>query len=350
MIRQISWCCAIALTAFSLLQSQEHYLEPFSLQPAYQTYLWGGDRIANKYNRSNLPPCVAESWELSDRPEGLSIIKNGSFKGKSLKILLEKLGTDLIGTGRNTDHVPLLIKIIDAQKSLSVQVHPNETMAALMGSEAKAESWYALSDGFVYAGFKRKVSPEEVVQAILTNSLETLLERIDMQKGDMIYIPGGTVHAIGNGSLILEVQQNSNTTYRLYDWGRIGTDGKPRPLHIEEGLLAIDWDNLFVQKEIPQLVEENASCRIEQLLKTPYFIIRKIVMDGKFVPLLNTESLLVFFCEEGEGNILTDGTSLSLKSGETVVIPAAAKELALTGTMTLIEVSLPKEAINNNSR
>jgi mannose-6-phosphate isomerase len=262
----------------------------------------------------------------------MTIVQTGPFAGHSLKEWIQSQGID---------RLPILIKIIDAKKDLSVQVHPNDKMAVILNSEAKSESWYALDDGFVYVGFNQNVTLEQVKDAILANTLESLLQRIEIKKGEMSHIPGGTVHAIGSGSFILEIQQNSNTTYRLYDWGRVGADGKPRPLHVEEGLAALDWENLYVQKAESVLEEQTLQYRTEHLLETPYYIIRKITINGEYKPGISS-NFLSYFCEEGKGVLYSDEGTISIQAGESFILPAESVGVHISGNLKVVEVRIPK--------
>ena len=243
--------------------------------PIFKDYLWGGDRLRRLFQKKVPFDVCAESWEVSDRKEGQSVIENGPYKGKTLHELLEILGSkDLLGHEDELDF-PLLIKILDAHKLLSVQVHPSEEQS----SEPKTEMWYVLDatkDAFVYVGVKPGVDMETVRRALHNADIEAVLEKLPVKPGDVIYIPAGTIHAIGPGCLMLEVQQSSNSTYRLYDWGRLGPDGKPRELHITEGLACLNIDApSTITKERP--VKEKEGYTVEKLLQAKYFNLDKFV-------------------------------------------------------------------------
>ena len=183
---------------------------PLTFERNYHPALWGG-----------------ESWEISAHPAGPSVIAAGELKGRTLAETMPEF--------------PLLIKVIDAKSRLSVQVHPNETTCKVTGGDPKTEMWVMLEDGFIYAGLKPGVTAADVEAAVKSGEFEKLLVRHDAKKGECFFIPGGLVHAIGDGAKIYEVQQSSNTTFRLYDWNRVGSDGKPRELHIEKSCQAIDY-------------------------------------------------------------------------------------------------------------
>ncbi len=231
-------------------------MELIQLVPAYQDYVWGGSRIPHYFQR-NLPAGrYAESWEVSDRIEGMSLIGNGPKKGMTLKSFL------------NEKKFPLLVKIIDAKEHLSVQIHPNEEVALMFGGEPKNEMWLALEKSSVYAGLKEGVTKEDFLEALKDDSVVRLLRKFLLEKGEAIFIPAGLVHAICGDSLLLEVQQNSNTTYRLYDWGRKG-----RELHLEKGLscMLMDYRPAVIPNSVETIVSNRffnvKRCRINDSIK-----------------------------------------------------------------------------------
>jgi len=320
-----------------VVPSYEH-LDFIAFEPTYQSYLWGGSRIGELYNRKIIPICAAESWELADRQEGMSIAYTAPFQGMSLHDLLNLYGEFLLGKGQNLKKFPLLVKLIDAKNDLSVQVHPNEKMALELSSEAKAEAWYALEDSVVYVGFNRVVTEDEVKEAINNNTLDVLMKQIPLKKGEVIYIPGGTLHAIARGSLILEVQQNSNTTYRLYDWGRIGVDGKLRPLHIDEGIKCLNLESESF-KGIRCQEKRSFSYAKDILLFTPYFNINEIHVHENYTIELHPKHFIVLFCIEGQGTIVANGKQFYLQAGKTILLPAASCESYIKGNnLKLIEI------------
>lgn len=221
----------------------------FKFHPIYKERPWGGKSILKLAQQRLLPPGkkIGESWEISDRAIDESVIANGTFKGKSIRWLLSEHGTFVMGqtweTGRR---FPLLVKILDAAERLSLQVHPPIGVASQLGGEPKTEMWYLLGaepDAAVLAGLRKGVRREDFEKALSSGEVESLVHRIHVQKGDAVFIPSGRLHAIDAGCLILEIQQNSDTTYRVYDWGRVGLDGKPRKLHVKESLQCIDFSD-----------------------------------------------------------------------------------------------------------
>lgn len=273
-------------------------LEPLKFTPVYQDYVWGGDRIRTKFNRRDMPIPCAESWEIADRPEGMSIVAEGRFAGTSLNDLVVVYGEKLLGRGRKDRRFPLLIKIIDAREPLSVQVHPSEESAERFGGEPKTEAWHILEGGPLYASFKRPSRKKELLQAIQEERVGELLQKIDARAGETLFIPGGRIHAIGSGCMLFEVQQNSNSTFRVYDWGRKG-----RALHLDEACNCIKFD-------------DTASPLADSpLLSTLFFTIQQFEMGGKLQIECNPETFQIFF---------------HLERGETVLLPADSEPLALT--------------------
>lgn len=221
-------------------------LYPLTFLPIYQSYIWGGQRIAELYRRLNPPPVCAESWELSDRPEGLSRIANGPWQGRTFHDLIQTYPREILGADTPPRRFPLLVKLIDAAQRLSLQVHPDDASAAGIGGEPKSEIWIILAatpTAYVYSGFKEPVTPDTFRAALSARKLPDLLHRIAVQPGDALFIPGGRVHAIGEGCLLYEIQQNSNTTFRVHDWDRVGPDGRPRALHLDQALKVIRWND-----------------------------------------------------------------------------------------------------------
>lgn len=210
-------------------------------EPIYQERVWGGRSLENYLGRK-LPGTtpIGESWELVDRPEAQSVVSEGPEKGKTLRTIIEEKSADIMGPAWSKDRAfPILVKWLDCRDRLSVQVHPPASVAAQLGGEPKTENWYfgkTDTGAAVYAGLKAGVTKESFEKAISSGTVAQCLERLPVQAGDSLLIHSGTMHAIDAGNLILEIQQNSDTTYRVYDWGRVGLDGKPRTLHVRESL------------------------------------------------------------------------------------------------------------------
>ncbi|MDA3800268.1 MAG: class I mannose-6-phosphate isomerase [Kiritimatiellae bacterium] len=304
---------------------------PILLKPVYQDNIWGGTQIPKRYHREAYEGICAESWEVSTRPEGMSIVKNGKFKGLSLVDVIEQESTDILGTKySDLNELPLLIKLIDSKQKLSVQVHPNNENAHLTGGEPKTEMWYILDadpGAIVYAGLKPNTSKEAFQQGMENNTLEQFMEQVSVKKGTTIFIPGGTVHAIAEGCLLLEVQQSSNTTYRVYDWGRVGHDGKPRELHIKKAMDTINF-NQGVEGLIkdPVVLAKTKNSTLEEYVSCPYFNFKKLTLNGTETITKTKESFYGLFIESGEATIKIGDNSETLKAGTSCLIPGVVTE------------------------
>jgi len=224
----------------------------FLFEPIYQERVWGGRAFADKLGRSlpaEMP--IGESWEIVDRPEAMSITPDG----RTLRSLIEADSASIMGPDWDPARpFPILVKWLDCRETLSLQVHPPAAVAAGLGGEPKTENWYIADTepgAVLMAGLKRGVTREQFEQAIGSNDIEELVHHVPVQAGESVFIPSGRIHAIGGGNLILEIQQNSDTTYRVHDWGRVGLDGQPRELHIEESLQSTDFEDFEPQALLP---------------------------------------------------------------------------------------------------
>lgn len=311
-------------------------MEPLKLKPAFQDYIWGGTRLRDEFQR----PCgdmerVAESWELSCHPAGESIIMNGPNKGSTLSAYLEHDWKALVGKGAaNFSSFPVLIKLIDACQDLSVQVHPDDYYARENenGQNGKTECWYIVDceEGAALAyGFSRELSKEEFRAHIQDGTLLDYVRLVPVHKGDVFFIEAGTLHAIGAGILIAEIQQNSNLTYRVYDYDRVGADGKPRELHIDKAVdVAKTWTAPPRMKRPPMEYEGYSSAMIATC---PQFTTWELHINGNAqFPALNDESYTHLLVTEGEAVLVYDeGVVMSLVKGESVFLPANFGEYAI---------------------
>lgn len=323
-------------------------LYPFLFQPVYKDYLWGGDRIIRKYHRGTGPGLYAESWEVSDRPEGMSRVENGPLKGKSLRQILLDHGSEILGFQCEPCRFPLLIKLIDSKQDLSLQVHPNDENRHLTGGEAKTEMWYVLEadcGARVYSGFKEPLTDVEFTEQVMNGEIEHNMKEIPVQAGDAVFTPGGRVHAIGKGCLILEVQQNSNTTYRIYDWGRTDPAGNPRELHLEEARQVIEWGDTTPSLTEPTLDSEQSGAKIWTVLSTPFFLMRRIEMESAWQLRHDGSSFRVLFSPDKDLYLTTpDSRETVLPHGRTCLLPAAVRQVEIRpvhGGASVIEVFVP---------
>ncbi len=248
--------------------------------PVYQERVWGGRGLERFLGRS-LPDdqVIGESWEIVDRPEANSTVLIGEHAGDSLASLRASSCADLLGPGWNPQKpFPILVKWLDCQDRLSLQVHPPAVIAPELGGEPKTENWYiaeATFDAALLAGLKKGVTRDDFEKALLSNELEPLVCRLRAKKGDSLFVESGRLHAIDAGNLILEIQQNSDTTYRVYDWGRVGLDGKPRQLHIDESLRSIDFEDFE-----PELLSTDGVEGEVLLAESPIFRLRKRTLQA----------------------------------------------------------------------
>lgn len=299
-------------------------MEILKLNPVFKDYIWGGTRLRDDFGlKTDINP-VAEGWMLACHKDGMNTIDGGEYDGKTLESVIKEGGKSKIA-GTNSEkfpYFPVLIKLIDAKDNLSVQVHPDNEYAARVEHEfGKTEMWYVLDAApgatLIY-GFKNKIGKEEFKQAIESNTLLDVLNVVEVKKGDMFFIEAGTVHAIGKGALIAEIQQNSNSTYRVYDYGRLGKDGKPRELHIQK---AIDVSKTepakYGTKPFGKKEEISGGTR-QMLTECPLFSVYNYELCGKVELNANEESFNHILVVDGSGKI----AGREFKKGDSFFVPA----------------------------
>jgi mannose-6-phosphate isomerase len=303
-------------------------LYPLTFHPIFKERIWGGREIEKLYGKK-LPAgkLIGESWEISDRPNDESIISNGKFAGKSLRWLMENHARELIGDAKpaNENRFPLLIKILDAHEKLSLQVHPPAGKAAELKGEPKTEMWFiadAAPDASLYVGLKRGVTRAEFEKKISDGSVADCFHRVPVRAGDTMFLPSGRVHAIGDGLVIFEIQQNSDTTYRVFDWNRVGLDGKPRELHIAQSLASIDFNDFE-----PKLVEARFSGievkKIRPLVSNPLFNVENWKLKSSASIFLKLKKLQVIGITSGQIQIKSGPAAVGLSAGQFCLIPAS---------------------------
>lgn len=316
-------------------------LYPMKLEAPLKDYLWGGTRLKDEYGKKTNLDKVAESWELACHKDGKSKIVNGEAAGLFLEDWLAGQDKSVLGTNAASfPYFPLLIKLIDAKGDLSVQVHPDNDYAMLVeGEYGKTEMWYIVDcepGASLLYGFKEKISKEEFERRIADNTLLEVCNRVPVKKGDVFFIDSGTLHAIGKGILICEIQQNSNITYRIYDYGRVGKDGKPRELHVKK---AID-----VTKLEPPTKPTTALAKIDiipgldmkLLAECEYFTAYHAKLKGEASLKAGSESFQTFTVLSGSLKLTSGDTVLDFYKGESVFIPAGLGIYTLTGDATFI--------------
>lgn len=308
----------------------------FKLNPVFKDYLWGGTKLRDEYGfKSNLEK-LAEGWMLSCHKDGENTILNGEYQGRTLTDVVKETPSFLGENGKKFEYFPILIKLIDAKKDLSVQVHPDNEYAMRVEKEyGKTECWYILDcddDAELIYGFNREISSEEFRKRIENNTFLETVNKVKVKKGDLFFIEAGTLHAIGKGILLAEIQQNSNTTYRVYDYGRLGTDGKPRELHVEK---AIDVTNCTppthsTNPEGELVVEKGYSSQL--LTKCDLFNVEKVSVTNTYTSTADDKSFVSVLVTDGEGQI----DNVKIKKGDSLFIPANYGEFNITGIVEII--------------
>ena len=316
--------------------------QPLIFEPIYKQRLWGGRRLESVYGRRLPSGNIGESWELSDRDDGMSLVAAGAMKGASLRELCANHPDRLVGKDFRGGRFPILVKILDARQRLSLQVHPAPEHARDHKSEPKTEMWYVLQcdrNSVLYAGLKKGINADILKKALADGSVLADIGVIPVRPHHALFIPAGLVHAVGEGCMLLEIQQNSDTTYRLYDWGRVGHDGKPRQVHPEKAFQAIKWD-----LDIPRPIEPEASLGAEtQIVACEYFRVTRIELDGPMTVRHDGYSFSILFAAEGSFTVETS-SALHMKPGDTCLIPAFIDSWRLApaqGQATVVRVTLP---------
>lgn len=329
-------------------------MEALKFTPILKETVWGGEKIcryktAVATNCEAYPAHIGESWELSGVNGNESVVCEGSLSGKTIRELISQYKGELVGESvyqKYGDEFPLLVKFIDAVTDLSIQVHPDDDLASRRhnGSKGKTEMWYVIDaepGAFLYAGFEKEISPEEYEKSVEEGSITERLARHPVQKGDVFFLPAGRVHAICGGCFIAEIQQTSDITYRIYDYGRLGLDGKPRQLHTDEAKQAIDFQVYpeYRTRYVPELNQE------VELVSCPYFTTSLLEVDCPYQKdLSNFDCFLIVICLAGKGQLQTETGSVNVAQGDTVLIPASTQHLNFVPS----ESSLAKFLLSHN--
>lgn len=310
-------------------------LYPLKFESILKKLIWGGDKISKLKQMDETQNGVGESWEISGLEESTSVVSNGLLSGKTLIEIIQMYKAQLVG--RNVyekfgDTFPILIKFIDAQENLSIQVHPDDKLAKeLHNSFGKTEMWYVLEsspEAFLYSGFIKKITPETYVEKVKDGTFVDTLRKIDVDEGDVFFLPAGRVHAIGAGCMIAEIQQTSNITYRIFDYNRKDKEGNERELHTEQAKLAIDFgddnaDKIDYKNELNSPVE---------LVKCPYFTTNLIETDNSVVrDYSSIDSFVAYVCVGGSGVVKDDKSNIiSIRQGETILLSADTSTVAIS--------------------
>ena len=305
---------------------------PLKFEPILTPLVWGGEKIAQYKGISTSQNNIGESWEISGVEGKESVVADGPLAGKTISQLIKTYKGQLVGEhvyARTGDQFPLLLKFIDAHRDLSIQVHPNEELAARLhpGSHGKTEMWYVIGaepGAKLYSGLAKSITPEELAAQAADGSITGSLACFPVHPGDVFYLPAGRIHAICGGCFIAEIQQTSDITYRIYDYGRMGLDGKPRQLHLEQAKLAVDYK---VYPEYRTHYEPVQDDEVE-LVNCPYFTTSVLDLTLPYAKdLSELDSFLTVMCLEGSGSLEVDGEEMSIGQGETVLIPADADDV-----------------------
>lgn len=320
-------------------------LYPLKFVPILKEKIWGGEKLGTLLHKDIVSDRTGESWEISTVAGSISVVANGALAGRNLKQLIDEYKEKLVGEkvfAAYGHKFPLLFKFIDAAQNLSLQLHPNDELALKRhNSLGKTEIWYIMQadeGAGIFAGFKKKVTKEDYLKHLQEESLHEVMNFEEVKAGDVFYIKPGLVHAIGKGVFLAEIQQNSDITYRVYDWNRIDKDGKPRELHTELALDAIDFkfEDFRIDYDLnPGIFTE--------LAQNKYFKARKIKLHDREINLSydRESSFIVFMAVEGSAVLTTENGGVNIKKGETVLLPAALKEVDIkTDSAVLLEISI----------
>ena len=322
---------------------------PLKFEPIFKTIVWGGEKIAPYKGVETTQEHIGESWELSGVKGNESVVANGALAGKTIAELVKEYKGCLVGEhvyANTGDEFPLLIKFIDALSDLSIQVHPNDELAAVRhnGSKGKTEMWYVVAaepGAHLLAGMTQEITPEEYEKRVADGTITDVLARHDVHPGDVFFLPAGRIHAICGGCFIAEIQQTSDITYRIYDYGRLGLDGKPRQLHTELAKDAIDY-KVYPEYRTPYTPIKDAE---NEVVSCKYFTTSIYDPDNPVTKNLeDTDSFLVVMCLSGHGTLTdaepvydeegrrgpTKGHLIDLRQGETVLIPATSTGVTFT--------------------
>lgn len=319
-------------------------MEIFKLQPAGKDYLWGGTRLRDEYGKKiNLIP-LAETWECSVHPDGPCIVANGKFKGWTLTDVLNQY-PDYLGSKVKNGELPILVKFIDAKQNLSVQVHPDDEYARKNELQnGKTEMWYVIDAderaNLIY-GFQHKVTEDILRNAVNTGTLDKHLQKVSVHKGDVFYVPAGMVHGIGAGILLVEIQESSNVTYRVYDYDRVDKNGKKRELHFDKAVQVMNMDIAPEVRQNPHMIKFYPGCSRELLCRCKYFEVERIQVTKGFSFSVMEQSFQVLMCLDGYGQIETMDAGLKpvrFMKGETLFLPAGIGRCLVIGDTTILKI------------
>ena len=315
-------------------------LYPLQFEPIFKERIWGGTKLKTYLNKPILSNTTGESWEISTVENEVSIVSNGNSKGKSLNNLIDEFPEQILGTkvyAQFGKQFPLLFKFIDARQDLSIQLHPNDELAKKRhNSFGKTEMWYVMQadeNARLIVGFKEKSSPKEYLESIKNKSLLIILDTKKVQQGDVFFLETGTIHAIGAGIVIAEIQQTSDITYRVYDFDRVDAQGNQRELHLDLALDAINYD--VTNAQIDYSKNKN---KFNQIIDCEYFTTNSILLDSGLKIEKNKKSFTVYMCVDGDFELVYDNKLYKYTKGDTILLPAAVSKFQITGNASILEI------------
>ena len=322
---------------------------PFLLHPASKDYLWGGTRLNDDFAKHIASDVVAETWECSTHPDGVSVAASGEWIGMPLDEILRSHPEYLGEHARGAAELPVLVKLIDAKRDLSVQVHPDDAFARANenGQNGKTEMWYVMDadpDSRIAYGLHHTIGREQFLQAVENGTVEKYLQLVPVRKNDLFFIQPGTVHAIGAGCLIAEIQQSSNLTYRLYDYGRTDRNGKRRPLHLEKGLAVANLESMPEPRQPMRLLRYSGGTASELLCRCRYFQVERVLVNTEqrremalFRP--SSESFEIFLFLNGCGSMFCRDSVLQFFKGDCVFVPAGTTDIRLHARTSFLRIT-----------
>jgi mannose-6-phosphate isomerase len=313
---------------------------PLQFEPIFKERIWGGTKLKTYLNKAISSNITGESWEISTVENDVSIVANGIFKGKDLNELIKDYPAEILGTSVYATYgkqFPLLFKYLDAREDLSIQLHPNDELAMKRHhSFGKTEMWYVMQadrDASLIVGFKQKESPEQFLKNVHDKTLLNILDTKKVHKGDVFLLNTGTIHAIGAGNVIAEIQQTSDITYRIYDFDRVDANGNQRELHLDLALEAINYDTVEAQKTYTKV--DNVS---NEMVRCNYFTTNMLPLNGTITINKTTDSFTVYMCVDGDFHLIANDDTYPYSKGDTVLIPASLTDFQLNGKATLLEI------------
>jgi mannose-6-phosphate isomerase len=315
-------------------------LYPLQFKPILKERIWGGVKLKTVLNKAIVSNKTGESWEISTVKGDVSVVSKGVLEGKSLNDLINSNPEAILGTDvykRFGKQFPLLFKYLDAREDLSIQVHPNDELAKKRhNSFGKTEMWYVMQadeNSKIIVGFKENSNAEEYLENLKNKTLLSILDKVEVKSGDVFFLETGTVHAIGAGLVIAEIQQTSDITYRLYDFDRVDNQGNLRELHVDLALDAINYNKIDTKKRYNTILNQSNS-----VVDCPYFITNFLPIDGKIEVNKTGETFKVYMCVDGSFELECNGTKFEYKKGDTVLIPAALNNFMLNGKASVLEI------------